>query len=67
MKPINKYIVVKDIDEEVKTESGMLLSVTDKDFWENMNEVVASEIKHIYDHDGYHCEIAGFRKFVVSG
>ena len=31
MKPINKYIVVKDIEEEVKTESGLLLSSTDKD------------------------------------
>jgi|TARA_R110002020_G_scaffold193468_12_gene393863 co-chaperonin GroES (HSP10) len=29
MQPINKYIVVSDIDEEVKTESGLLLSAQD--------------------------------------
>ena len=31
MQPINKYIVVKDIDEEVMTESGLLLSGQDMD------------------------------------
>jgi len=31
MQPINKYIVVKDIDEEVMTESGLLLSGEDID------------------------------------
>lgn len=29
MKPIGKYIVVKTIDEEVKTESGLILSGED--------------------------------------
>lgn len=29
MKPIGKYIVVKNIDEEVKTESGLILSGED--------------------------------------
>jgi co-chaperonin GroES (HSP10) len=31
MKPINKYIVVKDIDEEIMTDSGLLLSGKDRD------------------------------------
>ena len=31
MKPINKYIVVKDIEEEVMTDSGLLLSGKDKE------------------------------------
>jgi len=29
MKPIGKYIVVKNVDEEVKTESGLILSGED--------------------------------------
>ncbi len=29
MKPINKYIIVKGIDEEMKTDSGLLLSGSD--------------------------------------
>jgi len=29
MKPIGKYIVIKKIDEELKTESGLLLSAQD--------------------------------------
>lgn len=31
MKPIGKYIVIQKIKEEVKTESGLLLSGTDVD------------------------------------
>ena len=31
MKPVGKYIVIKTIDEEVKTKSGLLLSATDVD------------------------------------
>lgn len=29
MRPIGKYILVKNIDEEIKTESGLLLSAND--------------------------------------
>tara|TARA_R100001530_G_scaffold60360_2_gene43616 strand:- start:5010 stop:5267 length:258 start_codon:yes stop_codon:yes gene_type:complete len=29
MKPINKYIIIKMIEEELKTESGLLLSAHD--------------------------------------
>lgn len=31
MKPVGKYIVIKTIEEEVKTSSGLLLSATDVD------------------------------------
>ena len=31
MKPVGKYIVIKTIDEEVKTSSGLLLSASDVD------------------------------------
>ena len=30
-KPINKYILIKTIDEEIKTESGLLLTGSDTD------------------------------------
>ena len=31
MKPVGKYIVIKTIEEEIKTSSGLLLSATDVD------------------------------------
>ena len=31
MKPIGKYIIINTIDEEIKTESGILLSASDVD------------------------------------
>ena len=40
---------------------------TNSDYWENLNKYSISTVRHFFDHDGYHCEIAGFRKFVVSG
>lgn len=40
---------------------------TNEDDWDNLNRSVIAEVKHIYDHDGYHCEVSGFRKFTVSG
>ena len=43
MKPINKYIVVKDIEEEVKTESGLLLSSTDKDSFRYCKALVVEQ------------------------
>jgi fibronectin type 3 domain-containing protein len=30
MKPVGKYIVIKTIEEEIKTSSGILLSASDK-------------------------------------
>ncbi len=37
------------------------------DDWENLNEMVVSQVKHMYNTDGYKVEIAGFRKWVFSG
>jgi co-chaperonin GroES (HSP10) len=42
MKPLNKYIIVQDIDEEIVTDSGLLLSANDK---EEMRYQKASVIK----------------------
>jgi co-chaperonin GroES (HSP10) len=50
MQPINKYIIIKDIEEQVTTESGLLLSGADM---ENMRyakgKVIApgTEVKNI--------------------
>jgi len=35
------------------------------DDWENMNELVCSEVKHIIDSDGYMNEFTGVRKFLL--
>ncbi len=41
MKPIGKYIVIKEIKEELKTESGLLLSAQDAaDFRYRKGEVI---------------------------
>ncbi len=41
MKPIGKYIVIKEIKEELKTESGLLLSAQDaSDFRYRKGEVI---------------------------
>jgi len=37
------------------------------DDWENLNEMVVSQVKHMYNSDGYKVEVAGFRKWVFSG
>jgi co-chaperonin GroES (HSP10) len=41
MKPIGKYIIIKKIDEELKTKSGLLLSAQDaSDFRYKKGEVI---------------------------
>mgnify|MGYP003150050093 FL=1 len=43
MQPINKYIVIKTIEEELKTESGLLLSAQDaSSFRYKKGEVIKS-------------------------
>jgi len=37
------------------------------DYWENLNKFTVSSVTHTFDHGGYRAEVAGFRKFVVSG
>ncbi len=42
MKPINKYIIIKEIKEELKTSTGLLLSAEDSDkFRYKKGEVIA--------------------------
>ncbi len=41
MKPINKYIIIETIEEEIKTNSGLLLSANDiKDFRYKKGKVI---------------------------
>jgi len=54
MKPINKYILVSKIDEEVKTSSGLLLSAEDVEgFRYRKAEVIkpGTEVKDINQGD----------------
>tara|TARA_R110002012_G_scaffold214763_1_gene385858 strand:+ start:1238 stop:1495 length:258 start_codon:yes stop_codon:yes gene_type:complete len=54
MRPINKYILVNRIEEEVKTESGLLLSAEDVDgFRYRKAQVVkpGTEVKDIQEGD----------------
>lgn len=39
----------------------------DNTYWENLNKYTVSNVKHQFGHDGYYCQVTGFRKFVVSG
>ena len=39
---------------------------TNPDWWQNLNELVCAEVKHIIDNDGYMTEITGVRKFIFD-
>ena len=54
MKPIGKYIIIKSIKEELKTESGLLLSAQDaSDFRYKKGEVIkeGTDVKVIKNGD----------------
>ncbi len=54
MKPIGKYIIINKIDEEIKTDSGLLLSAADvQEFRYIKGEVVkpGSEVSVIKEND----------------
>ncbi len=36
-------------------------------YWENMNELVCSEVSHIIDSTGYHMNVTARRKFILTG
>jgi hypothetical protein len=36
------------------------------EYWQNLNKMVCSEVKHIIDNDGYYMDILGVRKFIVD-
>jgi hypothetical protein len=36
-------------------------------WWENVNKLSCSEVRHIIDHTGYHMQIQARRKFILTG
>ena len=40
---------------------------SNKLWWNNLNELACGEVRHIIDDTGYHMEVTGRRKFVVTG
>lgn len=40
---------------------------TSPTWWTNLNELACAEVRHIIDHTGYHMEVQGRRKFIVTG
>ncbi len=64
MKPIGKYIVIKTIEEQLKTKSGLLLTATDaNEFRYRKGKVVkpGTDVKEISEHDIiYYDKSAGF-------
>ena len=49
MKPINKYILVNKIDEEVKTQSGLLLSAEDVEGFRYKKATVVKPGTEVHD------------------
>ena len=49
MKPIGKYIVIKTIKEELKTESGLLLSAQDVDGFRYRKGIVVKQGTNVAD------------------
>ena len=70
MKPIGKYIIINTIEEEHKTESGLLLSATDVEgFRYRKGEVVktGSDVSVINENDLiYYDKNAGFTMLIGS-
>ncbi len=70
MKPINKYIVVETIKEDIKTESGILLSAQDKEgFRYNKAKVIApgTEVNSIAKGDVVYYDKARSFTMIISG
>lgn len=36
-------------------------------WWENVNKLACSEVRHTIDHTGYHMSVQGCRKFILTG
>jgi co-chaperonin GroES (HSP10) len=68
MKPIGKYIVIKNIDEELKTESGLILSGEDMNQMRYKRGLViepGTEVPHIKkDDDIYYDKAHGFTMLI---
>ena len=70
MRPIGKYIVISNIEEEVKTEGGLLLSAKDADeFRYKKAKVVASgtDVSHIHPGDVIHYDKGHGFTMVIDG
>ncbi len=70
MRPIGKYIVISNIEEEVKTEGGLLLSAKDADeFRYKKAKVVASgtDVSHIHPEDVIHYDKGHGFTMVIDG
>ena len=52
---------------DVRLQYGKTFTVTGSRVPSGTQTMVASEVKHIFDHDGYHVELLGVRKFSTSG
>lgn len=70
MRPIGKYIVISNIEEEVKTQGGLLLSAKDADeFRYKKAKVVASgtDVSHIHPGDVIHYDKGHGFTMVIDG
>lgn len=70
MKAIGKNIVIRKIDEDVKTESGLLLSATDvSDFRYHKGEVlnVGTDVKGVSNGDMVYYDTRNAYTLVISG
>jgi co-chaperonin GroES (HSP10) len=69
MKPIGKYIIIKKIKEELKTESGLLLSAQDaSEFRYKKGEVVKSgtDVEVIDDGDIIYYDESGSHEMLIE-
>ena len=68
MRPINKYIIINTIEEEIKTDSGLLLSANDvKDFRYKKGEVVKSGTNVVDIKEGdmiYYDKMSGYTMII---
>ena len=52
---------------DVRLRFGKRFTISGSRVPNGSQEMVISAVKHIFDHDGYHVEITGVRKFTTSG
>jgi co-chaperonin GroES (HSP10) len=68
MKPISKYIIIKSVDEEMKTSSGLLLSAEDASQMRYKRGIVikqGTDVTAIKDNDEiYYDKRAGFTMLI---
>ena len=69
MKPINKYIVINPIKEEMKTDSGLLLSREDADGFRYQKATVVkegTEVKCVSEGDEIYYDKAAGHSMLIS-